>query len=95
MSLVHGSINNLNVIGARRLSYIPAHFTRMKLSVDRIDLLDQWIYQNLDSRYAIVKGLKMDNDNRVITIHELGIEDSRELTIMSLSCPYLDNKIKI
>lgn len=90
MSLKKGSINALNVLGARKLSYIPKHFTRMTLHTSRIDLIDKWIYQNLDSRYAIVKSLKIDHDNKVVQVHELGIEIAKELTIMSLSCPHLD-----
>lgn len=94
MSLVRGSVNPLNVLGARRLSYIPKHFTRMALSnVIHTDKIDQWIYQNLDSRYAIVKALKVDSNNKMIEVHELGVEDAKELTILSLSCPYLDKNI--
>lgn len=93
MSLTKGSINALNVIGARRLSYIPKHFARMTLNTNRIEMIDKWIYQNLDSRYAIVKSLKVDHDNKVMQIHELGIEIAKELTIMSLSCPYLDKNL--
>jgi hypothetical protein len=91
MSLIKGSVNPLNVLGVRRLSYMPKHFARMtindELNSDRIDV---WIYQNLDSRYAIVKSLKIDSNNKMIEIQELGVEDAKELTILSLSCPYLD-----
>jgi hypothetical protein len=91
MSLIKGSVNPLNVLGVRRLSFMPKHFARMtiigELNSDRIDA---WVYQNLDSRYAIVKSLKIDSNNKMIEIQELGVEDAKELTILSLSCPYLD-----
>lgn len=93
MALNKGSINPLNVADARRLSVIPDHFARMALRGPSFDKLDVWIYQNLNSRYAIVKNLKIDSNNKLIEIHELGMEDPKELTIMSLSCPYLDNKL--
>jgi hypothetical protein len=91
MSLLKGSVNPLNVLGVRRLSYMPKHFARMTIN-DQLnsDRIDAWVYQNLDSRYAIVKSLKIDSNNKMIEIQELGVEDAKELTILSLSCPYLD-----
>jgi hypothetical protein len=93
MSLAKGSVNAFNILGARRLSYIPKHFTKMSVNEYRVDAIDSWIYQNLDSRYAISKSLKLDSNNKIIEIQELGIEDAKELTILSLSCPYLDKNI--
>ena len=91
MSLIKGSVNPLNVLGVRRLSYMPKHFARMTINDElNSDRIDAWVYQNLDSRYAIVKSLKIDSNNKMIEIQELGVEDSKELTILSLSCPYLD-----
>jgi hypothetical protein len=91
MSLIKGSVNPLNVLGVRRLRYMPKHFARMTINNElNSDRIDAWVYQNLDSRYAIVKSLKIDSNNKMIEIQELGVEDSKELTILSLSCPYLD-----
>lgn len=91
MSLIKGSVNPLNVLGVRRLSYMPKHFARMTINDElNSDRIDAWVYQNLDSRYAVVKSLKIDSNNKMIEIQELGVEDAKELTILSLSCPYLD-----
>jgi len=91
MSLKRGSVNPLNVLGARRLNYIPKHFARMVIGGrSNSDRIEHWVYQNLDSRYAIVKSLKLDSSNKLVEIQELGVEDAKELTILSLSCPYLD-----
>ena len=91
MSLVRGTVNPLNALGARRLSYIPKHFATMTLNdKSSTDRIDSWIYQNLDSRYAIVKSLKLDANNKMVEIQEIGVEDAKELTILSLSCPHLD-----
>jgi hypothetical protein len=91
MSLVKGSVNPLNVLSARRLLYMPKHFAVMSISETyQIDMIDTWIYQNLDSRYAITKSLKVDPNNKLVEIHEIGVEDAKELTMLSLSCPYLD-----
>jgi len=89
MALVRRSVNILNAIDGRRLSYIPEHFSRMTLRTS-VSQVDRWIYQNLDSRYAIVSCLRLDSDNKLVTVHELGVEDPKELTMLSLSCPYLD-----
>lgn len=94
MSLTKGSVNPLNILGARRLNFIPTHFSKMALGDgSNKDRIDAWIYQNLDSRYAIVKSLKIDSNNKLVEFHELGIEDGKELTMLSLSCPYLDRNI--
>jgi hypothetical protein len=91
MSLIKGSVNPLNVLGVRRLSYMPKHFARMTINDElNSDRIDAWVYQNLDSRYTIIKSLKIDSNNKMIEIQELGVEDPKELTILSLSCPYLD-----
>lgn len=94
MSLVRGTINPLNVLGARKLNFMPKHFATMTLS-DRSNLerINSWVYQNLDSRYAIVKSLKLDASNKLVEVHELGVEDAKELTMLSLTCPYLDRSI--
>ena len=93
MALIKGHVNALNVFGARKLSYMPKHFATMTVDTHRIDMIDTWIYQNLDSRYAITKSLKLDSNNKLSEIQEVGVEDAKELTMLSLSCPYLDKNI--
>lgn len=90
MSLIKGSINPLNVLESRKLSYIPEHFAVMSVNLQVIVAqLDGWIYENLDSRYAITKNLKIDSNNRIIEVYDIGVEDAKELTMLSLSCPHL------
>lgn len=91
MALVRNSVNFLNAIDGRRLHYIPEHFTRMFI-YGSVQQIDEWIYQNLDSRYAIVKSIQLDSNNKLNDVYELGIEDPRELTMMGLACPYLNKK---
>jgi len=92
MALVRGRVNPLNVLGLRRLNYIPPHFESLTINNSSIDEIDSWIYTNLDSRYCIKKGQKVDDQNKIIEIIELGIEDSKEVTMFLLGCPYLENK---
>lgn len=89
MSLVKGTVNAMNLLSVRKLKYIPEHFARMQIKKYNADSINSWIYKNLDSRYAIVSGLALDKDDRLIEIQELGIEDPKELTMLCLLCPYI------
>lgn len=92
MALSRGEINPLGVLGVRKLSFIPDHFT--KLYVDssvNIKIIDEWITYHLNSRYAIRVCATTASDSP-FKIIEIGIEDPREVTMLSLACPYLHNK---
>lgn len=96
MSLAKGTVNPLNVVGERTLSYIPLHFAKMTIhhfNPYELTKISMWIYQNLNSRYCIRTKQGLDADRRIIDVIELGIEDHRELTMFNLSCPYLYKKI--
>lgn len=90
MSLSRGTVNPLSVLGFRKLSFIPEHFAKIKINktVD-LKLLDHWINYNLNSRYALVKALDLDHDKKMIEVIEIGIEDPKEITMLTLGCPYI------
>ena len=93
MSLSRGEINPLSVLGLRKLNFIPQHFS--KISVDReidIDRLDIWINFNLNSRYAIKKQFMTDQNNKLIEVTEIGLEDPKEILILTLGCSFLHKK---
>jgi hypothetical protein len=75
----------------RRLSFIPEHFTTVIIKDTSIDIkmLDHWINYNLNSRYAIKKSYTLDDRKRIIEGIEIGMEDPKELTMVTLGCPYL------
>jgi hypothetical protein len=94
MSLSRGEINPLSVIGMRRLNFIPKHFG--KITIDNatdIKILDQWINYNLNSRYAIKKNLRLDSNNKMIESIEIGLEDPKEITMLTLGCPHLHKNL--
>ena len=94
MSLSRGEINPLSVIGMRRLTFIPKHFG--KITIDNatdIKILDQWINYNLNSRYAIKKNLRLDSNNKMIESIEIGLEDPKEITMLTLGCPHLHKNL--
>lgn len=90
MSLSRGTVNPLSVLGFRKLNFIPEHFAKIKINktVD-LKLLDHWINYNLNSRYALVKALDLDHDKKMIEVVEIGIEDPKEITMLTLGCPYI------
>jgi hypothetical protein len=90
MSLNRGEVNPLSVLGLRKLNFIPDHFA--KITVNKtIDtrLIDNWINYNLNSRYAISKNLSLDQNKKMIEVLEIGLEDPKEITMLTLGCPYL------
>jgi hypothetical protein len=89
MALVRGRANPLNVLSMRRLKRIPPNFSKIQLK-GFFDLkeLDKWIYINLDSRYCIRKTTIVD-ENKLTTAIEVGFEDAKELTMLTLACPLL------
>ena len=90
MSLNRGEVNPLSVLGLRKLNFIPDHFA--KITVNKtIDtkLIDNWINYNLNSRYAVTKNLSIDQNKKMIEVLEIGFEDPKEITMLTLGCPYL------
>lgn len=90
MALNRGEVNALSVLGFRKLSFIPEHFS--KISIDHkfdTKLVEQWIEFNLNSRYAIQVKQKLDSNRKIISTIEIGIEDPKEISILSLGCHYL------
>lgn len=90
MALKRNEVNPLGILNLRKLSFIPEHFQKMNLDAGvNIKLLDHWINYHLNSRYAIQRGQDIDSNNRVIQVWVVGLEDGKDLTMLSLACPYL------
>ena len=93
MSLNRGTVNALSVLGLRKLTFIPGHFTKLTIE-HRFDAKDieHWIEYNLDGRYAIRDSYGLDNNRKLISVIEIGMEDPRELTMLALGCQFLIKK---
>lgn len=93
MSLNRDEINPLNVLGLRKLSFIPEHFKTVNVSmlID-VNFLDHWISTNLNSRYAISRKFVLDQNKKMNEVLVIGIEDPKEITLLILGCPYLQHK---
>lgn len=93
MALNRGTVNALNVLGFRKLSFIPEHFS--KVSIDhKFDTksVEQWIEFNLNSRYAIQVNYGLDSNRKMVPITVIGMEDPKEVTMLSLGCQHLHKK---
>ena len=92
MSLNRNKVNPLSVLGLRKLNFIPEHFTKVSINkVIDVSLIDNWINYNLNSRYAVTKNLAVDPSKKMVEIIEIGLEDPKEVTMLTLGCPYLHN----
>lgn len=90
MALLRGTVNPLNVLGQRRLKFIPLNFAKMSSKhTEELDKIDQWIYTKLDSRYCVKHSYVLDQDNKLVEMLEIGIEDPKELSMFALGCPYI------
>ena len=92
MSLNRNQPNPLSVLGIRKLNFIPEHFAKITIEKSDIKMLDHWINYNLNSRYAIKKTLSIDSSKKMIEVVEVGLEDPREITMLTLGCPHIHKK---
>jgi hypothetical protein len=85
------NINPLDVLKKRKLSYMPSHFLKFKVSeMDFIDShLENWIFNKLKGRFAINKIPMISQDNKLKVSIVVGFENQKELTFFMLACPYL------
>lgn len=92
MALARKEVNALNVLGVRKLDHIPDNFTKLSINGADTTALESWVMYNLESRFAIKKGLTLDPNNKLVENQEIGIEDPRELTMLTLACPHLHRR---
>ena len=94
MSLLKRDINPLNVLDMRRVSFIPPHFSCMTIDIPNYwsethKKIDQWIYENLNSRYCLTTTQVLNSDRKIVIKYILGIEDPKELTLFTLNCLHM------
>lgn len=91
MALKNGKVNPLNALDIRKVNF-PAkhfHFTNIsKYTPIFYKQLDDWIYNNLNSRYYIGQGIDLI-DNTIVYVTTIGFEQEKELSFFKLACPHL------
>jgi len=87
-----GEPNPLNFFGIRKVQKPLPHFTYLQTKFDygMEDKINNWIRINLKSRYFLEKTIKSSHEHKVEYVIKIGFEDAKELTIFTLSCPYVN-----
>ncbi len=94
MSLNRGEINALNVLGIRKLSFIPTYFAKIVIEhKNDTREIENWIDYNLNGRFSINSTYSLDSNNKITKVIEIGFEDPKELVIFTLGCQIL-HKLK-
>lgn len=87
--LINGEVNVLNLFNLRKVNHKPPHFEKAYISTEKnIKHIDLWIYKNLSCRYSCKKSDVLRN-NEIVEMIEISFEDSNQLTLFLLSCPFL------
>ena len=89
----NGEPNALNFFGIRKVSKPLPHFTYMQIRFDYSlqDKLDDWIRIHLKGRFYTAKMVLNSHEQKVDYAIKIGFEDSKELTLFTLGCPYIIN----
>jgi len=84
-------LNPLDVLNTRKLTRIPPHFLKMKLSERDVynNELDDWIRSKLKGRYCIKQIPSFDENGNLKTSTYVGFEDEKEMTFFALACTKL------
>jgi len=84
-------INALELLGERKVDFLPLHFSKFKLS-DKdffIENIENWIRSKLRGRYFLKKFPSISSDGKLKNSLFVGFENQSELTHFILACPHL------
>ena len=85
-------VNPLNLFDCRKFTKKHDGLEYLKLDFDwndNEDILEKWIIENLKGRFYIGKHLDVDQDGKIKNIILVGFENSKELSLFNLSCPFI------
>lgn len=85
-------VNPLNYFNCRQFTKKPKGIEFLKLNFDWNDteeMIEKWILENLKGRFYIGKHLDVDQHGKIQDIILVGFENSKELSIFNLSCPFI------
>lgn len=91
MALKNGKVNRLNALGIRKVNFPAHHFYYMvvdKYTPVQHKNIDQWIFNNLNSRYYLGQSVDLVN-NTIVFVTRIGFEQEKELSFFKLACPHL------
>ncbi|NBP56101.1 hypothetical protein EBU71_06120 [bacterium] len=87
------NLNPLTVLGVRSLTWMPPHFSKIKVATNvwsaEVQIKD-WIEQKLTGRYSIVSAPGTESSTgKLKVLTYVGFEDDKELTYFMLACPHI------
>jgi len=83
--------NPLNFLDARKFTKKPKGLVFQELPEkghEYLKIVENWIVDNLKSRYYIGNHIKIDKSDQVVHSILVGFEDPKEMSIFNLSCPH-------
>lgn len=85
-------INPLNFYGIRQLKAPPPHFEYTTIEMRTYNLeqtIVKWVEKNLRGRFYVGVMYELDKNNKQVKVIKIGFENPKELSVFTLSCPYL------
>lgn len=84
------NLNPLDVLKQRKLTTIPPHFSKVKISdFELFEGVEDWVKLKLKGRYFLEKQPSIDQGGSLKSVMFVGFEDQKELTYFMLACPHL------
>lgn len=83
----------LDLLNERQMQYLPPHFVTLQLD-DNVALsykeqITNWIRTKLQGRYALLKSIGLNSDQKMKASFIVGFEKPNELTYFIIACPFL------
>lgn len=83
-------LNPIDVLKQRKLTTIPPHFTKMRISdAEVFEGVEEWVRIKMKGRYYLTKQPGIDKNGNLRSSYFIGFEDQKELTYFMLACPHL------
>lgn len=83
-------LNPIDVLKQRKLTILPPHFSKIKISDSEIfEGIEEWVQNKLKGRYCLVKYPSIDQEGNLKSSYHIGFEDQKELTYFMLACSIL------
>lgn len=85
--------NTLDLLNERQMKYLPIHFCSFQLDDGIIfsnkEQILNWIREKLVGRFAFLKSVGLDSNQKMKSSFVVGFEKPTELTYFIIACPYL------
>jgi len=80
-------LNQLEILGVRKLNYMPPHYTKMRIEPFAMHYIEEWIQSKLSGRYCITAIPSITKNDSLKSEVYVGFEEEKEMTYFMLACP--------